>query len=146
MSKPPHQQPGHMNREAISQLRRVNLRPTRQRIAIFVWLFRSRQSQHVTAEGLHRKLSQQHTALSIATVYNTLNTFVEYGLLKKIYLNSDTAFYDTNTEPHHHIVIGDPLEIQDIPVEAIALASQPQLPEGLQLRAVDVILRAERRS
>lgn len=133
----------HAERQARLLLRQSNLRPTKHRIAIAAWLFGSGKPKHATAEGLYRALSEHDHSLSLATIYNTLHAFTECGLLKRRFIGPDAAIYDTSTEPHHHLLIEDTGEIRDIAYDDIVIKALPQLPAGLRLASVDIILRAE---
>ena len=40
--------------------------------------------------------------ISLATVYNTVNTLEKKGFLKEIPIEGNKTYYDTNIFPHHH--------------------------------------------
>lgn len=63
-------------------LRRVGLRPTRQRIALGSMLFTDKH-RHVTPDMLNVEALLIGEKLSVATVYNTLNQFADAGLIRK---------------------------------------------------------------
>src|SRR5579862_8120906 len=54
-------------------LRKVKLRPTRQRMALG-WLLFAKGDRHLTAEMLYEEASRAKIAVSLATVYNTLRS------------------------------------------------------------------------
>lgn len=56
-------------------------------------------------------------SLSLATVYNTLDTLCEAGLAQKLPTPNGTCRYDANTSEHLHIRIKDTGEIRDVPEE-----------------------------
>ena len=56
-------------------LRAHGVTPTRQRLIISEVLFDKRQ--HVSAEQILRRVAQKDKSVSRATVYNTLNLFVD---------------------------------------------------------------------
>ena len=82
-------------------LRNSSLRPTKQRIMIGRLLFND-IDKHVTAESLYRELKASEQKISLATVYNTLHDFCEKKLLKKVTVDPEKVYFDTNTNPHHH--------------------------------------------
>ena len=82
-------------------LRNSSLRPTKQRIMIGKLLFND-TDKHVTAESLYRELKASKQKISLATVYNTLHDFCEKKLLKKVNVDAEKIYFDTNTNPHHH--------------------------------------------
>ena len=80
-------------------LRRANLRPTRQRVALGLLLFGD-GSRHVTAEALYDQATSAKMPVSLATVYNTLHQFTAAGLLNQIAIDSSHGYFDTNITPH----------------------------------------------
>ncbi len=65
------------------KLRDAGMRPTRQRMSLGDLLFGS-GDRHITAEQLHVETVQAGIAVSLATIYNTLNQFTEAGLLREV--------------------------------------------------------------
>lgn len=63
------------------KLRRVGLRPTRQRVSLG-WLLFAKGDRHVSAEILYEEAMKARVPVSLATVYNTLHQFTEAGLLR----------------------------------------------------------------
>ena len=122
-----------------AMLRSRNICPTSQRLTIAGQLFAC--YQHLTANELHRILVRKGSDIARATVYNTLNLFVEKGLLREILVNGEETYYDTNPTRHHHIYNLDTGELSDLPgSEAIDLSGL-QLPPGLLLDRVEVVVR-----
>ena len=68
--------------DALRRLKKAELRPTRQRLALGKLLFDG-GDRHVTAEHLHDEAMRQGIRVSLATVYNTLNQFTAVGLLDR---------------------------------------------------------------
>ncbi len=83
-------------------LRNVGLRPTKQRLCLADILFNNIEPCHITAEKLHREVQKKGYAISLATIYNTLNQFVHHNLLKEIHINNHCCWYDTDTQLHFH--------------------------------------------
>jgi len=121
------------------KLRRANLRPTRQRIALG-WLLFGKGDRHVTAEALYEEAVGMKVPVSLATVYNTLHQFTEAGLLMEIAVDGARTYFDTNTSPHHHFLIEETSALLDIP-GSISVAGLPVAPEGTEIARVDVIVR-----
>src|SRR5436309_8351857 len=86
------------------KLRRVGLRPTRQRMALANILFGS-GDRHITAEQLHAEAVAARVPVSLATVYNTLNQFTGAGLLREVAIEGDRTYFDTNTSNHYHYYV-----------------------------------------
>jgi len=56
---------------------------------------------------------QKHKKINPATVYRTLTSFEKKGLIKKVNLRTDTAFYELAQDHHHHIVCTSCGRIED---------------------------------
>ncbi|MBC2884500.1 transcriptional repressor [Ochrobactrum sp. CM-21-5] len=128
---------------AKATLRRVGLRPTRQRLAIARLLFGDGH-RHVTPDMLHAETLAQGETLSVATVYNTLNQFAEAGLVRKINLHGDRTYFDTNTGDHAHFHVAGEDRIIDIPSEIVSIGPLPAPPPGYKIRTVDILIQLER--
>jgi Fur family transcriptional regulator, iron response regulator len=122
------------------KLRRANLRPTRQRIALG-WLLFGKGDRHVTAEALYEEAIGMKVPVSLATVYNTLHQFTEAGLLNEIAVDGSRTYFDTNISPHHHFLIEETNALVDIPHGVVSVADLPIAPEGTEIARVDVIVR-----
>jgi Fur family iron response transcriptional regulator len=126
------------------KLRRVGLRPTRQRVSLG-WLLFGKGDRHVTAEVLFDEAMRSRIPVSLATVYNTLHQFTEAGLLRQLAVDGSKAYFDTNPSEHHHFFIEGEDALVDVPGEAIAVGALPEPPEGLEIASVEVIVRLRRK-
>ena len=124
-------------------LKAANLRPTRQRVALARFLF-SAGHRHVTADDLHRDAIVSGESLSLATVYNTLNQFAEAGLVRKVSVEGEHTWYDTDTESHQHFYIEAEDRIIDVPVDEMQFGKLPEPPAGYVISKVDVLIRLVR--
>ena len=120
-------------------LRRHGVNPTHQRIEIAFALF-SRQ-EHLSADRILAIVNDRHAETSKATVYNTLNLFLERRLIRKVIVDPSKVFYDPNTEPHHHLYNIDTGELADIDAGSIEISGLPPLPQGMVTAGVDIIVR-----
>ena len=126
--------------QVINRLRSVELRPTRQRIALARLLFDG-ADRHVTAEMLHAEAQEASIQVSLATVYNTLHQFTAAGLLREIVVDSQRCYFDTNMNDHHHFFFKGDNRLEDIPGEEVVLARLPEAPAGTKVTGVDVVIR-----
>jgi Fur family iron response transcriptional regulator len=126
--------------EPLDRLKRAGLRPTRQRLALARLLF-SRGDRHVSAEQLHAEAKSARVAVSLATVYNTLNQFTRAGLLREVVVEAGRSYFDTNTSEHHHVLVVATGSLTDIPPGTLAVSGLPKAPEGLEVERVDVVVR-----
>lgn len=121
-------------------LRKVGLRPTRQRLGLARLLF-GEGNRHITAEQLQTEAGKANIRVSLATIYNTLNQFTQVGLLREVVVDSSRSYFDTNTTDHHHFFHEDTAELQDIPGDRIAVDRVPEPPAGTRVERVDIIVR-----
>ena len=119
----------------------AGVRPTRQRLELAEILF-GQGDRHFTAEMIHAEARALRYPPSLGTVYNTLNQFVQTGLLREIALYDSKVWFDTNTGPHSHYYWEETEELSDIPPEHIPSFSVPA-PAGAQVTAIDVIVRVK---
>jgi Fur family iron response transcriptional regulator len=121
-------------------LRKVGLRPTRQRLGLARLLF-DNGDRHVTAEQLHAEAASANLRVSLATIYNTLNQFTESGLMREVVVEPGRSYFDTNTSDHHHFFHEDTARLQDIPSDSISVGKVPDPPAGTKVERVDIIVR-----
>jgi len=125
---------------ALDRLRAVNLRPTRQRLAL-ARLLLDNGERHFTAEQLHGEALAAGIQVSLATIYNTLHQFIHSGLLHEVVVEPGRSYFDTNTSDHHHFFCEATGKLQDIPGQDLAVTKLPLPPSGTAISRVDVIVR-----
>lgn len=135
----------HSNKDIGRLLREAGLRPTRQRMALAARLFDG-EDRHVTAEMLFEEVQAQNLPVSLATVYNTLHQFTAAGLLREVAVEGSKTYFDTNTSNHYHFLCEQSGELMDIGHGEITVQGVPQVPEGMTISRVDVLVRLKRAS
>jgi len=113
--------------------------PTPQRVEIAGILLE--QPQHLSADQIIDRLRKMGSAVSKATVYNTLNLFCERGLVKEVMVDPVRKFYDSTTHSHHHFYNMDSGELSDIPEDEVRFEGLPELPKGTERESVEVMIR-----
>ncbi len=126
--------------EATRRLKQVGLRPTRQRLSILSMLLET-APRHVTAEELFQEVRQAGIAVSLATVYNTLNQFTQAGLMGEVVVGSGQSYFDTDTSSHCHYFDKSTGEIYDIPSDVVTITHLPDPPPGKVIERIDVVVR-----
>lgn len=121
------------------------LRPTRQRVALARLLVGDGRNRHVTAESLFEAARETGVQVSLATVYNTLRSFTDAGLLTEIPLEGTRTYFDTNVTDHPHFFWEDEGRLTDAPHEELRFERLPDPPEGAEIAKVDVVIRLRRR-
>lgn len=125
-------------------LKKGGVRPTRQRLALAALLVGDGQDRHVTAEGLFAMTQDRAEKVSLATVYNTLKTFCEAGLLREITVDGTRSYFDTRIDDHPHFFWEDSAELSDAPAQDLEIARLPKAPDGAEISTVDVVIRLRR--
>jgi Fur family peroxide stress response transcriptional regulator len=91
--------------------RKVRLRLTPQRLEIFREL--ACTTDHPPAELLHQRLIEKMPTLSLDTVYRTLATFAEHGLVSRVETVDSQARFEVIDAQHHHLICKKCREIID---------------------------------
>ena len=92
-------------------LKNSNLKVTPQRMAVLEAL--NNLKNHPTADKIKEYVVKNHPNLAVGTIYKTLETFVEKGLVKKVKTDKDVMRYDAILENHHHLYCEDTEQIED---------------------------------
>jgi Fur family iron response transcriptional regulator len=129
----------HTRESLIAMLRCHDVNPTHQRIEIAYALFG--HGAHLSADQIMARVNDRHPETSKATVYNTLNLFLEKQLIREVIVDPNKVFYDPNTEPHYHLYDADTGKLTDIDASEVTISGLPQLPAGVVTEGVDVIVR-----
>jgi len=127
----------------VELLRKHGINPTHQRIEIAHALFA--RGEHLSADQILAIVNNRHSETSKATVYNTLNLFLEKKLIREVIVDPHKVFYDPNTEAHHHIYNLDTGELTDIDASQVEVTGLPRLPDGMVTDGVDIIVRVRSR-
>jgi Fe2+ or Zn2+ uptake regulation protein len=84
----------------IEILKEHDIAPSMQRVKILEYL--RNYKTHPTADMIYQALVNDVPTLSKTTVYNTLKTFSEKGILVALSLFENEVRYEYNTDPHIH--------------------------------------------
>jgi len=125
--------------KAMKMLQKTPLKATTQRISLLKIIFKDGDA-HYTAEDILSKVQEKSLNISLATIYNTLNSFKDFGLLRAIKTSSDKIFFDTNITDHHHFYCKDTDKLIDINSSKIVISKLPSLPPGKKISSVDVVV------
>lgn len=120
-------------------LRAAGISATAQRLAICRYVLC--EADHPTAEQVKAWADRNFPKLSLATVYNTLGTLVEAGLLRELRLpHSESVVYDCNTSVHYHLLDERTGKVSDLGPEGLELSVRVK-PKGFKISGVDVVIR-----
>src|SRR5580704_301339 len=103
--------------EFAARCRKGGLAVTPQRLAIIKALLTS--AEHPRADTVCEIVRREHPHISLATVHRTLETLCEIGEARKVTMLHDSARYDGNLAPHHHVVCVRCRRIRDIEISGL---------------------------
>ena len=125
--------------KALKMLEASPLKVTEQRVAMVNLLFKN-GAAHFTAEDLYEEVSKRKIKISLATIYNCLNQFKEFGIIKAIKISSDKIYFDTNLDDHHHFFCIKSSRLIDVETNKVKISKLPKLPRGKKFKSVEVII------
>jgi len=133
-------QPGQYTRDNLAEkLRGHGINPTHQRIEIAFALFS--RCEHLSADQIMAIVNERQSETSKATVYNTLNLFLEKKLIREVIVDPNKVFYDPNTAAHYHMYDVQSGQLTDIDATDIRITGLPSLPAGMVTEGMDIIIR-----
>ena len=128
----------------IEKLRKTGLRPTKQRLKICEVLYKREKTFHFTINELVKKISEENNEkISLATVYNTVHAFKKKGYLKKITLNNDSTYFDTNTSHHHHFYDKSTKELIDLNDDDVEKIQINKTLPGKKISSVEILVKVD---
>jgi Fur family peroxide stress response transcriptional regulator len=107
------EQPGKSYDETISE---KGFRFTEQRRAVYDALMAQRD--HPTAVEVFMRVKSRTPSISLATVYNCLETLAECGLVRHVNHEREPSRYCANLEDHAHLFCTGCGSVTDLPVRS----------------------------
>ena len=115
------------------------MRLTRQRKHVYEVLLS--RTDHPTAMEVFLRAKPEMKSLSLATVYNVLETLVQRGLVRKVRLDGTSTHYCANTKEHGHFTCVVCGSVLDVPLlEGGELEKLHRLPRGYTVVQQEVSL------
>jgi Fe2+/Zn2+ uptake regulation proteins len=99
-------------KDLTAAFKQKNLKLTPQRIAVYHML--KSTTSHPSAENIYDAIKNDYPTMSLATVYKTLKTLVEIGLIQEINVGEGNFRYDANAKSHPHIMCLNCGKVDDI--------------------------------
>jgi len=113
---------------------------TQQRRIVFDTL--AHTADHPTAVQVFLRVKEQMPAISLATVYNCLETLAKCGLVRQVNVDREATRYCANQIDHGHFVCTDCGRVDDVIMPNRAELSRLwKLPPQYEVRQSDVSLR-----
>ena len=123
--------------EAISH---SGLRLTPQRRQVFDALLEERD--HPTATEVFLRVKQQMPTISLATVYNCLETLVECGLVRQVNFDREPTRYCPNLQQHGHFICSECGTVTDVEMTCPSGRNRGwKLPPGFSVTSIELNLR-----
>ncbi len=127
------------NNNFFSFLKENGLKPTSQRNLIVKQLFNGR-NRHFTAEDLYDEMKLKKIRISLATIYNTLHSFVEKKILKLVSIKEGKTIFCTNMKNHYHFFNTKTGRLIDIPCDEIKILKLPKAPKGTKINDIEITI------
>ena len=123
-------------------LRHRGIRLSAHRLAVAEFVLYTRS--HPSVEEVWLAVRKDFPMISRATVYNTLNLFVDKGLLQRLLVHEGKVVYDPHLSPHHHLVDEDTGIVHDIPWEALEIPRIDSV-DGFEVTDFQVVMRGRKK-
>ena len=120
----------------------AGLRSTRQREVVYNAILSKRD--HPTAEEVFARVKRDMSTISLATVYNCLETLVQCDLVKQVHLERESTRYCPNLSDHAHFHDNKTGKIFDIQLDLEALQKLSSLlPNNFEPSSIDITFRGK---
>lgn len=129
-------------RNPIEILEEHGIQPSAQRIAVAEYVLNTQE--HPSADLVWKRVQDRVPYISRATVYNTLNLFVEKGLLRALNLSADSVVFDPKIDTHHHLIDDETGAIYDIPWDKVQVCNIEGL-SGYEVHDYQVVIHGSRK-
>jgi Fur family peroxide stress response transcriptional regulator len=121
------------------RLARTGLRFTAQRRHVYGVLLGQRD--HPTAEEVFIRAKRAMPDISLATVYNCLDTLAQCGLVRQVNHERGATRYCSNLERHHHFYCDDCGGTFDIDAQPAPAQPTLHLPPGFNMQHLEISFR-----
>ena len=115
------------------------LKLTTQRNLVIKQLLNGKD-KHFTAEDLYDEMKLKKKNVSLATIYNTLHSFVEKKILKLIAIKEGKTIFCTNMKNHYHFFNPKTGKLTDIPYKRIKINKLPKPPKGTKIDNIEITI------
>ncbi len=135
--------PPQKNHEVLcAQLKSHDVRPTPQREVVLNVILDKRD--HPTADEIFARVKAHMPTISLATVYNCLDTLVSCGLVRQVNFDRAPTRYCPNLHEHAHFHDEATGKVHDIDLPADVISRLRELlPSGFDASAVELSFRGK---
>lgn len=118
-------------------LAKSHLRSTRQREHVFMTLLKRRD--HPTADEVYARSRESMPTISLATVYNCLETLVSCGLVRAVNYEREPTRFCPNLQEHAHFQDRDTGRVYDIDLpDSVIKEIMELLPAGYEAESINL--------
>ena len=78
------------------------------------------RTDHPTVETLFEEVKERLPGTSKATIYRSLETLCQFGLVRRVAHPFSAVRFDPNVEHHHHFICDECGCIEDVPAEEVS--------------------------
>lgn len=128
----------HSPDQLVDEFRAQGRKITPQRRAVFDSLFGD--SEHPTADKIHRRVCETMPSVSLRTVYQVLNDLVEMDEVRAVAVDDGPVRFDPNSSPHDHFVCRVCGAITDVTASEVAPLADPPV-KGYEVEVTEVVFR-----
>ena len=131
------------NLQNLSQaLDKFGLRSTRQREVVYSVVGCAKD--HPTADEIFARSRQQMPTISLATVYNCLETLLECQLIRQVNFERESTRYEPNLKPHAHFYCDKSGRVMDVKLpDELYTRLTELLPETASVSSVELNFRGK---
>ncbi len=116
------------------------VRMTKQRKEVYRLLLEKKD--HPTAHDIFISLQERMPSISLATVYNCLETLVEHEVLQQVNFDREPSRYCANLKEHGHFLDEKTGKIQDVAFKKdVNIKDLFDLPEDTIIENLDITIR-----
>lgn len=97
-------------------LNQEGFRLTHQRQKILEVIKKAPEGEHLSAEDIYQKLSNNGENIGVSTIYRALHLLVDLGLIRELALSEERKFYELChpfVSAHHHMVCAQCGKVQE---------------------------------
>ena len=131
-----------MRPDQASVLEGHGIKPSAQRVAVAEFVLHT--DAHPSADEVWSRVRERFPMVSRATVYNTLNLFVQKGLVRQLTLTGGRVVFDPKVERHHRFIDEETGQIYDVPWDALRVSRVDEI-EGFDIDTYQVVLRGKKK-
>ena len=131
-----------MKASVVDRLKEHGIQPSAHRVAVAQYVLTT--DEHPSADRVWARVRERFPMISRATVYNTLNLFVEKALLRELHLAPDSVVFDPKMDRHHHLIDEESGRIFDVDWDQVEVCNISRI-ANYEIHDYQVVMHGRRR-